>query len=277
MTVACLVRLITAVCACTEICASAPALVPHARIDLLSEHSTLQAGETSYLGLQFDLEPGWHIYWINAGDSGQPPVVRWSAPHDMRFGEFVWPVPQRLQTGPLVDYGYEGSVLLIAPVTAGPSAAGTAHIQAQLRLVVCREVCIPGKATLGISLTVSTAKPQPSASAKLFSITRRKVPGSLPSNCAPSVADDGKNFRLRFPCTTLPPGLTFFPLQANEIENAAPQREFRRQDSIELMLHKSDQLIHPLGVLDGVIASSGGSWQFSAHVLKSLSKRSDSP
>jgi DsbC/DsbD-like thiol-disulfide interchange protein len=269
---ACLVRFITAVCACTGICASAPAPVPHARIDLVSEQSTLQAGETSYLGLQFDLEPGWHIYWINAGDSGQPPVVRWSAPQGVSVGEFVWPVPQRLQTGPLVDYGYEGSVLLMAPVRAGPSTAGMAHIEAQVRLVVCREVCIPGKAALGIGLTVSIAKPRPSASAKLFSITRQKIPGSLPSNCAPSAVDDGETFLLRFSCATLPRGLTFFPLQPNEVENAAPQRELRRPNGIQLTIHKSDQLMHALGVLDGVIASSGGSWQFSAHVAKNFER-----
>jgi thiol:disulfide interchange protein DsbD len=259
-------------------CGSAPAPIPHARIDLVSEQSTLKAGQTSYVGLHFDLEPGWHIYWINAGDSGQPPVARWSAPNGVSVGEFAWPVPQRLQSGPLVDYGYEGSVLLMAPVTAGLSAAGSAHIEADVRLVVCRQVCTSGKATLGINLKVSTGKPRPSASAELFSITRKKVPRNLPSNCAPWAADDGENFRLRFPCTTLPAGLTFFPLRANEVENAAPQREFRRRNCIELTLRKSDQLIHPLRVLNGVIASSGDSWRFSVHVANSFpNERSDFP
>jgi DsbC/DsbD-like thiol-disulfide interchange protein len=271
------VRFITTVCACTGMCVSAPVLVPHARIDLVSEQNTLRAGQTSYLGLQFDLEPGWHIYWINAGDSGQPPVARWSAPKGVTVGEFAWPVPQRLQSGPLVDYGYEGSILLMAPVTAGPSATGSARIEAEVRLVVCREVCIPGKATLRISLKVSTEEARPSVSARLFSVTRKKVPRNLPSVCRPSAADEGKNFRLRFSCTILPPGLTFFPLRANEVENAAPQQESRRRNGIELTLQKSDQLIHPLRVLNGVIASSSDSWQFSARVAKSLSnERSDS-
>jgi DsbC/DsbD-like thiol-disulfide interchange protein len=30
------------------------------------------------LGLYFKLEPGWHIYWKNAGDSGEPPRARWT-------------------------------------------------------------------------------------------------------------------------------------------------------------------------------------------------------
>ena len=157
----------------------------------VSEQSSLKPGQASCLGLRFELEPGWHIYWINAGDSGQPPAVRWSAPNGISIGELAWPVPKRLVSGPVVDYGYEGSVLLMAPITAGPSAIGSAHIDAQVRLVVCRETCVPGKATLGINLMVSTSKPRPSATANLFSTTRKKIPRPLPPNCTLTAADEG--------------------------------------------------------------------------------------
>jgi hypothetical protein len=274
----CFANLIAALCAATPSSGNTPVLVPHGRIELVSEQTSLKPRQPSYIGLQFELEPGWHIYWINAGDSGQPPVVKWSVPNDVSIGEFAWPVPKRLVSGQLVDYGYEGSVLLMAPITAAPSAIGSAHIDAEVRLVVCRETCLPGHATLGMNLTISTSQPHSSASANLFSATRKKIPRTLPPSCPPSVLDEGEAFRLHLGCTSLPRGLSFFPLRANEIDNAVPQRESRSHSGIELMLHKSDQLMHPLRVLNGVIAGSGEGWQFSTNVSTSVSnERSDSP
>jgi thiol:disulfide interchange protein DsbD len=274
----CLGEFVATLCASAAMCFSAPAAVPHARIELVSEQDTLQAGQTSHLGLKFDLEPGWHIYWINAGDSGQPPAAKWSAPDGIRVGEFVWPVPKRLKSGPLVDYGYEGSVLLMAPITVQRNTTGSAQVHAQVRLVVCEEVCVPGKASLGINLRVSTGTPRLGTRADLFSIARTQIPQNLPPSCTPSATDDGENFRLRFRCTTLPQGLTFFPLHPNEIENAAPQRHSQGNNGIVLTLRKSDQLIRRPERLEGLIAGSGEGWHVSAPIAKTvLNERSDSP
>src|SRR5579864_3388234 len=49
---------------------------PHARVELLSRQATLHPGSALQLGIHFILEPGWHIYWINPGDSGQPPSFK---------------------------------------------------------------------------------------------------------------------------------------------------------------------------------------------------------
>jgi DsbC/DsbD-like thiol-disulfide interchange protein len=241
-----------------------PPSVPHATVDLVSEHTSLQAGRTAYLGLKFDLEPHWHIYWINAGDSGQPPAVKWKSPRGVSIGQLMWPTPRRLPTGPLVDYGYEGSVLLIVPVQVSERVSGPATIGAQLRLVVCSDTCVPGKASLEINLPVSGKKPESAVHAHLFAAARRQMPMDLPPSCSPSVRDDVDRLRLWLRCTALPPHLTFFPLRANEIENAAPQVERRDADGIELTLAKSDQLIHPLAELTGVIAAAGKSWKVSA-------------
>jgi DsbC/DsbD-like thiol-disulfide interchange protein len=271
----CLGEFVAILCASTAMCFGAPAAVPHARIELVSEQDTLQAGRMSHLGLKFDLEPGWHIYWINAGDSGQPPDVKWSTPHGIRVGEFVWPVPKRLKTGPLVDYGYEGSVLLMAPITVQGNTTRSAQVDAQVRLVVCEEVCVPGKASLSMNLKVSSSTPHPGTRADLFSIARTQIPQNLPPGCMPSAIDDGENFRLRFRCTTLPQGLTFFPLHPNEIENAAPQRQSRSNNGIELTLRKSEQLIRPPERLEGLIAGSGEGWEVSVPIAKNFSERKE--
>ena len=66
------------------------------------------------MGLLFDLEPGWHVYWTNAGDSGEPPAVKWTLPAGVTVGPLQFPAPKRLPLGPLMDFGYETQVLFPA-------------------------------------------------------------------------------------------------------------------------------------------------------------------
>lgn len=61
----------------------------HARVELLAQQTALLMGQENLLGVRFTLENGWHIYWTNPGDSGQPPVFNGSFPKDSRSGRRV--------------------------------------------------------------------------------------------------------------------------------------------------------------------------------------------
>jgi len=91
-------------------------------VELIARQLAVTPGKDLLLGIHFVLEKGWHIYWINPGDSGQPPSFKWQMPSGFRAGEIQWPRPKRLQPSKeLVDYGYDDEVLL--PVTIhAPSA-----------------------------------------------------------------------------------------------------------------------------------------------------------
>src|SRR5271157_2635626 len=49
---------------------------PHGAVDLVSEQTSVQPARPFWVGLRFQLEQGWHIYWTNPGDSGEPPRVK---------------------------------------------------------------------------------------------------------------------------------------------------------------------------------------------------------
>ncbi len=68
-------------------------------------------GAANDAGLYFKLEPGWHIYWKNAGDSGEPPHIKWTLPEGITASALEFPAPKRLPLGPLMDFGYENEVL----------------------------------------------------------------------------------------------------------------------------------------------------------------------
>ena len=146
--------------------ASAPAEgtpIPHGTVELIAENPWITVGHRLDLGLRFELEKGWHIYWVNPGDSGEPPRVGWQLPMGLTAGPMEWPAPRRLGASSIVDFGYEDRVMLIVPIRADANLAAEqpARLGAELRVLVCsHEMCIPGKAQLSLTLPI---QPQPLA------------------------------------------------------------------------------------------------------------------
>ena len=142
---------------------------PHAKAELVAERDAVAPGESAWLGLHFVLEPGWHTYWQNPGDSGEPPRVQWKLPAGFHAGPIEWPAPQRLGSATVVDFGYSGELLLMIPLAIPASAVPGAreNLLATAKWLVCREICIPDQAQ---SLTLNIAHPSHtplSASGKL--------------------------------------------------------------------------------------------------------------
>ncbi|MEL6387628.1 MAG: hypothetical protein AAFR00_09775, partial [Pseudomonadota bacterium] len=94
----CLVLL--AVASLSRPAAADPYDAGHALVDLVSEREVAVVGETIYLGLNLELDEGWHVYWRNPGDAGLPPVLVWedgSALAGTTEGDgFTWPMPELL-------------------------------------------------------------------------------------------------------------------------------------------------------------------------------------
>src|SRR6202158_3501905 len=89
------------------------ASIPHGKVDFVAEDQWITPGRQTYFGLNFQLEKGWHIYWVNPGDSGQPPRVQWHLPDGLSAGEIEWPAARRLGTSTIGEFGYDGAGLLL--------------------------------------------------------------------------------------------------------------------------------------------------------------------
>src|SRR5271154_1377731 len=140
--------------------ASGPVRAQHLTVELLPLQNTMQPGTQSLVGLHFTLDKGWHVYWVNAGDSGEPPSIKWTLPAGITAGAMQFPAPRRLPLGPLMDFGYEDEVLFPLTLTADSTlkAPSTIQLPAHVAWLVCREVCIPGKADLVLPLQVAAQK-----------------------------------------------------------------------------------------------------------------------
>ena len=91
--------------ACTAPVLAQEDSTPHVQARLIAEQATAKAGGTLTIALEQNIRAGWHTYWVNPGDVGQPTSIEWALPADWKAGELQWATPKRLPVGPFMDYG----------------------------------------------------------------------------------------------------------------------------------------------------------------------------
>ncbi len=152
----------------------------HTKVSLLAENDAVQPGRPLTLGIRLQMEPGWHTYWRNPGDSGLPTRVRWTLPAGFEAGEIGWPYPIRFPSGPLMNYGYAHEVLLPVEIRVPPAPDGReVHLAARVDWLECQEVCLPGKEEVSLTLPVR-ANVHPGPDAAAFADARARLPRSDP-------------------------------------------------------------------------------------------------
>jgi thiol:disulfide interchange protein len=240
---------------------SSSADVAHLHVQLVAPDPALGVrGQVAKAGLYFKLELGWHIYWKNAGDSGEPPHIKWTLPQGITVGPLQFPAPERLPLGPLMDFGYEDEVLFPFTVTAGASAKpGPATLHAHVDWLVCREVCIPGKADLEVTREVGgSAGGSFYQDLLLYERLGDKLPKPLPAGTKATFQPTPTGFGLVVETGQRETEAAFFPEDQNILDNPAPQKLTSIASGAVLELKKDPNMTAAPAQLKGVIELSGG-------------------
>lgn len=223
---------------------SAVVQTPRVRAELVAQAPEgITPGQSFWLGLKLEHEPDWHTYWKNAGDSGLPTELQWQLPDGLSAGEIQWPVPHALRVGPLVNYGYEKTVLLPIPVKVSPDfkapASGMVDIHLSANWLICRVECIPesGEFTLQIPAQGTTA-----ANSDAFLKAQAQQPVALNGNGKASidpgnsqgdnkVVDDRISLRIPgLPASLKGKTLEFYPENAETFKHAAePGKDWQQR------------------------------------------------
>lgn len=202
---------------------------------LISEVKSIQPGVPFWIALHLQMKEHWHTYWKNPGDSGLATKIDWALPEGFTAGEILWPYPQRIETPPLVSFGYEGEVLLLTKISVDQlmESGVKKEIKAKADWLMCREECIPGKAELSLELQVSAQKPKMNETwATAFAAARLKLPQEIPGWKVNASVDDTQ-IRIQI---VPPAGFTrdllsiqFFPEQQGLINHEKPS-QYRKTD-----------------------------------------------
>lgn len=230
-----------------------PIKAQHLTVQLVSASSTMAPGGTLQAGLTFTLDPQWHVYWINAGDAGESPKITWTLPSGITAGPLQFTIPKRLPNGPLMDFGYENVATFPVQMIAAKSVkAGNVHLDAQVSWLVCREVCIPGKAHLGLNLTIApgAAQAQPSG---VLAEALHLLPQPPPAGAKFTVIGGKSDFVLTFTTGHKESTAEFYPFDQDEITNAAPQTVESLPDGVRLRVQRAEDLTKLPAQLHGLL------------------------
>jgi len=149
-----------------------------AQLELVSAKTPIKAGESVLLGLRMKIEPGWHTYWVNPGESGMKPAIEWKLPAGFGPVRVGFPFPHAFQAGEMLSYGYEGEVVFPVwidwpeKLTELPTEL---TFGVQMRWLTCSaDACLPGYTNTAIILPVGD--PAPTAAAEAIAAAIAQTP-----------------------------------------------------------------------------------------------------
>lgn len=228
-------------------------------------------GSTAIVAVRQDIEPGWHTYWRNPGDSGAATTLAWTLPEGVGAGDIVWPLPERQRLSGLMNYGYAGEVYLPVPIeipaTARPGTALPLTVRA-LFFVCSDEMCVPDELTLTLELPIreGAAPLDPRHGAAIQTILET---APRPAGVEARVALENGVLTLSAAGGALAgsdPGPSyFFPFESGVVEHAAPQSGAWGPRGLTLRMQAGGELRGGLqGPVAGVLATAHGAWEVTA-------------
>ena len=226
------------------------------KVELLAEPAAIMQGEPFTVGLKLSMKEHWHTYWRNPGDSGEPAQVTWKLPQGFAAGDLQWPAPSLIRVGPVASFGYEGEAILLARVTPPRDMrpGATVNLAADVSYLVCEKICVPGEASVSLSLPVSEAGASSQSSAA-FDAARSKLP--QPSPWSATFGSDAKTITLSLRARDLRGdairSATFFPHNNTLIDNAARQVLRTDGQTMQVTIERSEIARSIPPRIDGVL------------------------
>ncbi len=201
----------------------ATAITPQLVVD-----GPVRAGREVDLAIRMTPEPGWHGYWLNPGDAGQPMQVDWQLPAGASVGPLRYPVPERLTIAGLMNYVYKGPYAVLTRLRIPAAATGTLPIRAQARWLACTDqICVPESGTLALDLTVGGGADHGAR----FDEWRRRLPRPLGSPSYFQTVGDTLRVAVPLPRSVAVGEPYLYPATDGAVNYGAAQR-FRRDGDV---------------------------------------------
>ncbi|WP_426038576.1 protein-disulfide reductase DsbD family protein [Brevundimonas sp. DC300-4] len=229
-------------------------------------------GSTAIVAVRQTIEPGWHTYWRNPGDSGGATTLDWTLPAGVVAGDIVWPTPERQRLQHLMNYGYSGEVLLPVPIEVPARArpGSTLPVIVRALFLVCSdEMCVPDELTLRLDLPIrqGAAPLDPHYGAAIQAVVET---APRPAGITARAVLEGRTLRLSAtggPLAGLEPQRAwFFPFETGLIDHSAPQPGDRGPDGVTLNLSVGGKLAAEglTGPIGGLLVTDDGAWEIAA-------------
>ncbi len=165
---------------------------PHTQVSLLSEKSVITTNDFFDVGILLKMDPGWHTYYKEPGDSGYATTVEWKLPEGVEAEALRWPKPVKIVESGLTVYGYTNEVMLLSRLhvqTKDVSLQTPLQVEASVGWLECAESCVPGRTT--VTLPLAIAKVAINSDTQTLALFKKyqtvEAPSQPPPNAPPPV------------------------------------------------------------------------------------------
>lgn len=158
----------------------------HFTAELILDRQVLQPTKDSNapaakIGILITPEENWHSYWKNSGEAAAPTRVIFNLPNGWRADEVNWPIPEKIyEKDTRITYGYKNQFLLWANLYTPdviPNETQNVKLSAQINLLICKDICIPGTQKIDLEIPFSETLPeQVSKYSELFESLKDQYP-----------------------------------------------------------------------------------------------------
>ncbi|KAA0238085.1 MAG: hypothetical protein EDM74_07750 [Armatimonadetes bacterium] len=228
---------------------------PRCDVELLLERTTVAPGEAFWVGVRFRIEPQWHIYWLNPGDSGIPTTLQWELPPGFAAGPIEWPTPLAFRSSGITSYGYANDVILLTKITVAADAAiGRSELAANVGWLICKENCMVGSAKVSRRVEVAEKTGPKGPESRWLESVAEKLPVS--GKVAAGFTEDPTSISLDFRGVPDPAEIVsvkFFSQTSQVIDYSGEQKMTVREGEVQVSIPKSQFFEETPKVLKGVL------------------------
>ncbi len=126
-------------------------------LDVYPSVTAVQKGKSFDIAIRQNIiADGWHTYWVNAGDSGEPMTIDWNTVDGVTFSKILEPTPQRIEYPPLVNFGHYGQPVFTQTIAVSDDYQGDKiDLTGRAMWLVCDDICIPEEEQILLSIPVN--------------------------------------------------------------------------------------------------------------------------
>ena len=120
------------------------------KVRLISPYSQNNSTEL-FIGLEYEMDPGWKTYWKSPGDGGFAQNISWENSSNINNLEILWPTPEEFQILGLTSLGYQKNVIFPIKLEIRDESQDT-FVNLEVNYLICKDICIPGDARVFLDI-----------------------------------------------------------------------------------------------------------------------------
>ena len=236
--------------------------------EIIHDIQSLKPSQEYLIGVKFNLDPGWHTYWKNPGDSGEKASFEWNLPDGLVLEGPFWPQPEKIPYPPLMTFGYNDQVTVFFKLSSAKEITDDLEISLSTKWLACADVCLPQETNINTNISGNSIFDLSSQMKESF---EKEIPKFFKKNISATFIDNNLVLSFELPENHISDGIIFFPDEYGLIDYAKDQIIERNINSASLSVNKldsSNNFINVSGLIQFIGSSSKTSYIFETALPK---------